>query len=114
VTVAADSCIEDDLDQTSLALEELPPESEDITEDRMISQAAELVELRNTTPVHEIFATLTTHEARKLYGDKLIDDASIEELNNCMHKGAWECLDPSRKGKFIPSKMLLTPKKLPS
>jgi Reverse transcriptase (RNA-dependent DNA polymerase) len=79
-----------------------------------LHQAAELVELRNTTPVHEIFATLTTHEARKLYGDKLIDDASIEELNNCMHKGAWECLGPSHKGKFIPSKMFLTPKKLPS
>jgi hypothetical protein len=31
-----------------------------------------------------------------------------------MHKGAWECLDPSHKGKFIPSKMFLTPKKLPS
>ena len=53
---------------------------------------------------------ITTHEARKLYGDKLIDDASIEELNNCMHKGAWECLDPLHKGKF----MILTPKKLPS
>jgi hypothetical protein len=80
VIVAAVSCIEDDLDQTSLALEELPPESEDIAEDRMISQAAELVELRNTTPVHEIFATLTTHEARKLYGDKLMMMRQLKSL----------------------------------
>lgn len=29
-----------------------------------------------------------------------------------MHEEAWECLVPSNKGKFIPSKMYLTPKKL--
>jgi Reverse transcriptase (RNA-dependent DNA polymerase) len=57
---------------------------------------------------------MSTQEARRLYGEKLVDDATIEELNNCMHKGAWECLPPSHKGKFLPSKMFLTPKKLPS
>jgi Reverse transcriptase (RNA-dependent DNA polymerase) len=102
----------------------LPEEEQALPENRATDQASELIQLRNSInsgynlaqPVEqqEIFAAMSTQEARRLYGEKLVDDASIEELNNCMHKGAWECLPPSHKGKFIPSKMFLTPKKLPS
>ena len=91
----------------------------------MITQAAELVEARNSmnggynlpSPVEErhIFAALTMKDARRLYGDTLIDAASIEELQNCIQKGLWECLEPDYPlTSAIPSKMFLTPKKLPN
>jgi Reverse transcriptase (RNA-dependent DNA polymerase) len=108
-----------------------PATSEDTTEsesndsNRAITQAAELVEVRNTinsdyhlqnpTEERHIFSALTMKEARTLYGDALIDAASTEELQNCIQKGVWECLDPDYPLKgAIPSKMFLTPKKLPN
>jgi Reverse transcriptase (RNA-dependent DNA polymerase) len=91
----------------------------------VITQAAELVEARNSmnggynlpSPVEErhIFTALTMKDARRLYGDTLIDAASIEELQNCIQKGVWECLEPDYPlTSAIPSKMFLTPKKLPN
>jgi hypothetical protein len=101
------------------------PESDDSDSNRAISQAAELVEVRNTinsgyhlqnpTEERHVFSALTMKEARRLYGDTLIDAASTEELQNCIQKGVWECLDPDYPLKHaIPSKMFLTPKKLPN
>ena len=94
--------------------------------DRAITQAAELVEARNsmnsgyslpntTQERHSIYSALTIKEARTLYGDSLIDAASIEELKTCIQKEVWECLDPDYPLRnAIPSKMFLTPKKLPN
>jgi Reverse transcriptase (RNA-dependent DNA polymerase) len=100
-------------------------ESEINNTDKAISQAAELMEvrnsmnsgynLRNPTEERHIFSALTMKEARTLYGDTLIDAASTEELQNCIQKGVWECLEPDHPLEgAIPSKMFLTPKKLPN
>jgi hypothetical protein len=54
-------------------------------------------------------------EARSLYGNALIDAASTEELQTCIQKGVWECLEPSHPLEgALPSKMFLSPKKLPN
>ena len=93
--------------------------------DRAMTQAAELVEVRNSinsgynlqNPSEErhIFSALTMKEARTLYGDGLIDAASRDELENCIQKDVWEYLEPGYPIKSaIPSKMFLTPKKLPN
>ena len=93
--------------------------------DRAVTQAEELVAARNSmnsgynlpSPTEErhIFSALTMKEARTLYGDTLIDAASVEELQNCIQKEVWECLEPGYPLKgAIPSKMFLTPKKLPN
>ena len=100
-------------------------ESESNNVDRAISQAAELVEVRNSinsgynlpnpTEERHIFSALTMKEARSLYGDALIDAASTEELQTCIQKGVWECLEPNHPLKgAIPSKMFLAPKTLPN
>jgi hypothetical protein len=67
------------------------------------------------TPERHVFSALTTKDARALYGDTLIKEASIAEINNCIEKDVWECMDPFFHAKgVIPSKMFLTPKKLPN
>ena len=66
-------------------------------------------------PDEQIFAALTIKASRALYGDALTEAACIEELQNCITKGVWECLDPDHNPLgAIPSKMFLTPKKLPN
>ena len=69
---------------------------------REIEQAEELVAVRNSInegyqvgppPDEQIFAALTIKASRALYGDVLTDAACIEELQNCITKGVWECLD---------------------
>ena len=91
---------------------------------REVEQAEELVAVRNSInkgyqvgppPDTQIFAALTIKASRALYGDALTDAACAEELQNCITKGVWECLDPKYNPKgAIPSKMFLTPKKLPN
>ena len=91
---------------------------------REVVQAAELVVVRNSInkgyqvgppPDTQVFAALTIKASRSLYGDTLTDAACAEELKNCITKGVWECLDPKYKPRgAIPSKMFLTPKKLPN
>jgi hypothetical protein len=119
----------DDGPVPAMSEEETEPEKETELDSnissRAISQAAELVEVRNSmnsgyhlqnpTEERHIFSALTMKEARTLYGDTLIDAASTEELQNCIQKGVWECLQPDYPIKgAIPSKMFLTPKKLPN
>lgn len=91
---------------------------------REVEQAEELVAVRNfinkgyqvgPPPDTQIFAALTIKASRALYGDALTDAACADELQNCITKGVWECLDPKYNPKgAIPSKMFLTPKKLPN
>ena len=66
---------------------------------RALTQAKEPVELRNSInqgyslhnalPERRIFTALTMKEARSLYGDALVDAASMEELKNCIQKDVW-------------------------
>lgn len=110
---ASDPVLLPDLQETTALLVDDSPE-------RALTQAKELVELRNSInqgyslhnalPERRIFTALTMKEARSLYGDALVDAASMEELKNCIQKDVWECLDPQYKPiGAIPSKIFLTP-----
>jgi Reverse transcriptase (RNA-dependent DNA polymerase) len=89
------------------------------------TRAAELIDIRNSinsgynlrsqTAERQVFSALTKKAARTLYGDNLVDAASVEELKNCIQKEVWAYLDPEYTPRSpIPSKMFLTPKKLPN
>ena len=86
---ASDPVLLPDLQETAALLVDDSPE-------RALTQAKELVELRNSTnqgyslhntlPERRIFTALTMKEAKSLYGDALVDAASMEELKNCIQK----------------------------
>ena len=112
-----------DLTAPDESLPNIPSDEND--NERAQTQAAELVDLRNTmnngynlrtsTQERHVFTALTLKAARQIYGTDLADDACTEELNHCIKQQVWECLDPLYKTKgAIPSKMFLTPKKLPN
>ena len=117
----------EDTSATSTSFEVEAPISEGIaTEDidsREQSQAAELVAVRNianpgynlrSTANKNVYAALSTVEAREIYGDSATEAASIEEISTCIKKDVWECLPPTyRTRDAIPSKMFFTPKFLP-
>ena len=70
---------------------------------------------RNTHNSTACQTALIIKASRALYGDALTEAACIEELQNCITKGVWECLDPDHNPRgAIPSKMFLTPKNLPT
>ena len=71
--------------------------------------------LRKTTTDQHVYATLSIKEARRLYGDKVADAAIVEEIQNCIKKDVFEFQHREYKTRSqIPSKMFLTPKKLPN
>ena len=71
--------------------------------------------LRKTTTDQHVYATLSIKEARRLYGDEVADAAIVEEIQNCIKKDVFEFQHREYKTRSqIPSKMFLTPKKLPN
>lgn len=71
--------------------------------------------LRKSTTDRHVFASLSIKEASDLYGIEVTNEAVIEELKNCIKKEVFEFQHPWYKATSkIPSKMFLTPKKLPS
>ena len=93
--------------------------------DRTETQAAELVDVRNSinkgynlrasTRGKHVYSTFSIKAARKIYGKELSDKATDEELRMCIQKDVWEYLEPTYVTKgAIPSQMFLTPKKLPN
>ena len=71
--------------------------------------------LRKSTTDRQIFASLSIREASDLYGIEVTNAAVIEELKNCIKKEVFEFQHPRYKpAPKVPSKMFLTPKKLPS
>jgi hypothetical protein len=105
--------------------EELNSGLTDDVQDLAFTRAAELIDIRNSinsgynlssqTAERHVFSALTMKAARTLYGDNLVDTASVEELKNCIQKEVWEYLDPEYTPRSpIPSKMFLTPKELPN
>jgi hypothetical protein len=70
--------------------------------------------LRPSTLEKHIMVTLSIKESKSLYGEALTDAAVMEELENCVRKQVFEFQHPTyRTTSQIPSKMFLTPKKLP-
>ena len=71
--------------------------------------------LRASTRDKHVYSTFSIQAARKVFGRELSDKATDEELRMCIKKDVWEYLEPSyiTKG-AIPSRMFLTPKKLPN
>ena len=68
---------------------------------------------RNTHNSTACQTALTIKASRALDGDALTEAACIEELQSCITKGVWECLDPNHNPRgAIPLKMFLTPKEL--
>ena len=69
-------------------------------DDRAATQVAELVDTRESnatgytslglTPDTHVFSALSSKDARALYGDALIDAASIAEITTCIEKDVWE------------------------
>jgi hypothetical protein len=56
-----------------------------------------------------------THTVHYQFGAQVTDDAIVEELENLMKKEVFECLASTHTSKAaIPSKMIMTPKKLPN
>ena len=71
--------------------------------------------LRSSTLDKHVFAALSIKEANSLYGAEVTDAAIVEELMNCIQKEIFEFQLPDYTAKsIIPSKMFLTPKKLPN
>ena len=71
--------------------------------------------LRKTTTDQHVYATLSIKEAKRLYGDEVADAAIVEEIQNCIKKDVFEFQHRDYKTRSqIPSKMFLTPKKLPN
>ena len=70
---------------------------------------------RQSTVERHVYATLTICEAATQFGNEVTDTAVLEELRNLIKKDVFEFLDPAHSVKsVIPSKMFLTPKKLPN
>ena len=70
---------------------------------------------RKSTVARHVYATLTIKEATTQFGNDVTDKAVLEELRNLIKKEVFEFLDPTKNAKsVIPSKMFLTPKKLPN
>ena len=92
-------------------------------QERVRSQAAELVNIRNANRYElrpsirekHVFSTLSIKAARRVYGKELSDKATRDELMTCIEKDVWECLDATYiTMNAIPSKMFLTPKTHPN
>ena len=92
-------------------------------QERVRSQAAELVNIRNANRYElrpsirekHVFSTLSIKAARRVYGKELSDKATRDELMTCIEKDVWECLDATYiTTNAIPSKMFLTPKTHPN
>ena len=92
------------------------------SEERVQSQATELVNIRNanryelrpsTREKHD-FSTMSIKAARRVHGKDISDKGTRDELMTCIEKDVWECLDATYITKnAIPSRMFLTPKTLP-
>ena len=94
-------------------------------EDQTLQSAEDLKSARNemnrgynfrqSTVDRHVYATLTIREAATQFGNEATDKAVLEELRNLIKKEVFEFIDPSKNAKsIIPSKMFLTPKKLPN
>ena len=71
--------------------------------------------LRQSTVIKHVYATLTIKAASSLFGEDVIKEAVTLELTHCVSKGVFKGLMASESTESaIPSKMFLTPKKLPS
>ena len=71
--------------------------------------------LRQSTVIKHVYTALTIKSATSLYGEDIIKKAVTLELTHCISKGVFKGLKPSDSTQnAIPSKMFLTPKKLPS
>jgi hypothetical protein len=71
--------------------------------------------LRKSTMVKHVYATLNVKTASSLFGGGVVKDAVTLELTHCLTKGVFMGLSPTESAQdAIPSKMFLTPKKLPS
>lgn len=71
--------------------------------------------LRQSTVIKHVYATLTIKAASSLFGEDVIKEAVPLELTHCVSKGVFKGLMASESTESaIPSKMFLTPKKLPS
>lgn len=69
---------------------------------------------RQSTQNQHVYAALTIKDAKSQFGAQVTDDAIVEELKNLLKKEVFTFLPPSQTTKAIPSKMILTPKKLPN
>ena len=62
-----------------------------------------------------MYPALTINDAASQFGAEVTDSAVVEELQNLMKKDIFEFVTASSTIKSaIPSKMILTPKKLPN
>ena len=70
---------------------------------------------RQSTRERHVYAALTINDATFQFGAEVTDGAVIEELKNLINKEVFEFVKASSTIKTaIPSKMILTPKKLPN
>jgi hypothetical protein len=71
--------------------------------------------LRKSTMVKHVYATLNVKTASSLFGGGVVKDAVTLELTHCLTKGVFMGRSPTESARdAIPSTMFLTPKKLPS
>ena len=97
-------------------------ETDQAAEDDVASQVAHMrnemnkgYNLRKSTKVQHVYAALTIKAATASYGEATVRDAVTLELQHCISKKVFKGLSPlDHPHGAIPSKMFLTPKKLPS
>ena len=71
--------------------------------------------LKKSTMVKHVYATLTIKTAATVCGENIFKDAVTVELTHCITKGVFKGLSPTENIRdAIHSKIFLTPKKLPS
>ena len=71
--------------------------------------------LRKSTNIQHVYSAMTIKAAASEYGEATVTDAVMQELKHCVSKQVFKGMDPTDNAYgAIPSKMFLTPKKLPS
>ena len=106
-----------DAQEDTLDGEQQPEQPQDPYEETQAEELAQIQEghrysLRSTDRQTDIFVAMSTREARLAFGIEATLASNIEELTNCLTKKVW---DPIRVSKnAFPSKMIVTPKALPS
>ena len=71
--------------------------------------------LRKSTNIQHVYSAMTIKAAASEYGQAIVTDAVTLELKHCISKHVFKGMGPSDNAYgSIPSKMFLTPKRLPS